>query len=371
MEKMFINTTCPDILIVDDSRTNLHFLSSILTNQGYRVITTTSGRETVDLACSQQPNLIILDVELPDINGFDVCHLLKENNCTYHIPVIFISAMDEMDDKIRGFESGGVDYITKPFQTQEVLMRVKTHLTLHQLQKEMNEYNQSLQDVIKKQVKIISESQMATIFALAKLSESRDDDTGKHLERVQTFCKLLAIKLQDQKSFKSQINDVFIDNIYHASPLHDIGKVGIRDEILLKPARLTPDEFEIMKTHTWVGAHTLEEVKKRYPDNAFIDAGIAIAHFHHEKWNGSGYPEGLKGNDIPLNAQIMAMADIYDALRSKRCYKPAFSHEESCKIISGDSGVQFNPEMVESFLEIEGEFAQIRDHSYSESELVS
>ena len=202
---------------------------------------------------------------------------------------------------------------------------------------------------------------MAMIFALAKLAESRDDDSGMHLERVQAFCKKLAEGLAQRSRLGRQVDTKFVENIFYASPLHDIGKVAIPDRIVLKPGRLTPEEFEVMKTHAARGAEKLEAVQRQFPGNALLDMGIAIARFHHEKWSGGGYPQALAGEAIPLSARIMAVVDVYETLRAKRCYKPAFSHEESKNIIISSSATHFDPEIVKVFIELEADFRAIRD----------
>lgn len=212
--------------------------------------------------------------------------------------------------------------------------------------------------------KEIAEAHMATIYSLVKLSESRDKNTGAHIERVSAFCKLLANNLRNIPKYEEYINDDYVENIYKASALHDIGKVGISDIILLKPGKLSLEEFEIMKTHTTIGADTLLEVKKRYPDNKFLELGISIARFHHEKWDGTGYPHGILGINIPLSARIMALADVYDALRSKRVYKEAYSHEESVEIIKQGEGSRFDPEILNVFMENEVEFENIFEQLY-------
>lgn len=229
------------------------------------------------------------------------------------------------------------------------------------IEEKMQKYNNHLEELVNEKVQEISESQMATIFALVKLSESRDDDTGAHIERTSSLCQLIAERLRALPHSGDFINDSFIDNIYKASPLHDIGKVGIPDAILLKPGKLTPPEFEIMKTHTMLGFDTLSQVQKRYTQNSFLKIGIEIAKSHHEKWDGTGYPEGLSGEGIPLSARIMALADVYDALRSKRVYKDAFTHEESRVIIEEGSGKQFDPLLIKIFHENHKAFQEIHD----------
>ncbi len=223
----------------------------------------------------------------------------------------------------------------------------------------LKKYNYELEKLVNEKVQEISESQMATIFALVKLAESRDDDTGAHVERTSFLCKLMAECLKKLPEYENLIDDSYIDNIYKASPLHDIGKVGIPDNILLKPGKLTFEEFEIMKTHVDLGYNTLSEVENAYPANSFLKMGMDITRYHHEKWNGNGYPLGLKEKEIPLSARIMALVDVYDALRSKRVYKEAFDRERSIDIIKAGSGVHFDPVLVQVFLEHNAEFENI------------
>ena len=220
-------------------------------------------------------------------------------------------------------------------------------------------YNIELEEIVNKKVAEISKSQIATIYALVKLAESRDDDTGTHIERTSTLCKLMAQYLSLLPEYKEIINDKYIDNIYKASPLHDIGKVGIPDSILLKPGKLTKDEFDIMKSHTTIGYKTLSEVQRKYKNNGFIKMGMEIAKYHHEKWDGTGYPIGLSENEIPISARIMALVDVYDALRSKRVYKEAFTHEKTYEIIKEGRGKHFDPLIVDVFLENHEKFKDV------------
>jgi putative two-component system response regulator len=346
----------PSVLIVDDTPANLNILSEMIREMGLRARPVPSGKLALQTTATTPPDLILLDIMMPEMDGFEICRRLKQDERLRDIPIIFISALDDATNKVGAFEAGGVDYITKPFQIKEVRARVNTHLKLRQYQAELTLHNERLQELVQAQIKEISSSQMAMIFALAKLAESRDDDTGKHLERVQSFCKMLAARLVRHAHYGPQISTSFIDNIYHASPLHDIGKVAIPDSILLKPDKLTPEEFEVMKTHPALGAATLEAVLQQYPKNTFIAMGIEIARCHHENWDGRGYPGGLTGESIPLAARILAVADTYDALRSKRCYKAPFSHEKSCEIILTSSGARLDPAVVNAFAELQHEF---------------
>lgn len=348
------------VMIVDDVSHNRLLLGEMLKDRGYDIRAFPSGELALNSALQDPPDLILLDINMPEMDGYEVCRHLKKSERLKDIPVLFISALTETEDKVKAFNTGGQDYVTKPFQIEEVDSRVKTHLRLRELQIELEKLNLNLQHLVAEQVKEISDSQIATITALAKLAESRDDETGKHIERVQQFCKILAVKLSESDRYKDRISETYIESIYHASPLHDIGKVGVRDHILLKPGKLTVEEFEGIKKHSIIGAQTLRAVKKKYPKNALVNMGIAIARHHQEKWDGSGYPDGLVGEDIPLAARIMAVADVYDALRSKRIYKEAFSHKKSVKIILDGSGKHFDPDVVNAFAELESEFDDIR-----------
>ena len=230
---------------------------------------------------------------------------------------------------------------------------------MKEIEDELERYSKHLEEMVAEQVKQITESQMATIFALVRLAESRDDDTGAHIERTASYCRLLAEKARTLTKYETYITDEYITTIYRASPLHDIGKVGISDLILLKPGKLTPDEFAIMKTHVEIGYQTLKNIDKRYQNNAFVQMGLDITRYHHEKWDGSGYLAGLKGEKIPLSARIMALADVYDALRSKRVYKPPFSHEKAVEIILEGKGSHFDPELVDLFIDSHLEFKEM------------
>ncbi len=327
-----------DILIVDDTPANLQLLAGLLKKHGHKVRPVPSGKLALQAARLAPPDLILLDINMPVMDGYAVCTELKADPRLAEIPVIFISANTEVLDKVKAFSMGGVDYVTKPFQFEEVEARVETHLKIRRLQVEIGALNLSLKDRVQAQVKEISDSQIATIVAFAKLAESRDEDTGNHILRVQRYCRALATRLAEDGVFGTLINDTFIENIYQASALHDIGKVGIPDRILLKPGALTAEELDIMKTHTTLGAKTLAAVLASYPNNGFVRMGMEVAQSHHERWDGSGYPGGLSGESIPLTARIMTLADQYDALRNKRPYKPAFDAAKTYAILVGGDG---------------------------------
>jgi len=341
-----------NILVVDDVPANLTLLTSMLKEKGHRVRPVLSGKLALNTVEHEPPDLILLDINMPEMDGFEVCRRLKQDKRFHDIPIIFISALTETLDKVKAFGSGGVDYVTKPFQFDEVEARVQTHLKLHR-------YQVHLEELVEEQVKEISASQISTIFALSKLAESRDRETGEHLERVQIYCRMLAEQLRGEEPYNRIIDNDFIHNIFNVSPIHDIGKVASPDQVLLKPGKLTPGEFDIMKLHAQAGAVTLEAVRNVYPNNAFLNMGISIAQSHHERWDGTGYPDGLKSEKIPLAARIMAVADVYDALRSSRCYKGPFSREQSREFIENGSGTHFDPMLVKAFLTLEEEFDRV------------
>ena len=342
------------ILAVDDTKTNLDLLVNTI-GEHYDLSVAMDGPSALQLIEAAPPDLILLDIMMPGMDGFQVMAKLQENASTREIPVIFLSALSEISSKAKGFAMGAVDYITKPFQIEEVFARVNTHLKLRLSQEALKIFNSQLQELVAQQVEEIGHSQQAMIFALAKLSHTRDDDTGLHLERVQHLCKILATELATEH----ELTPEFIATIYHASPLHDVGKVGIADAILLKPGKLTAEEFDVMKTHTTIGAVTLESVHKLYPNNSFITMGIDIAQCHHERWDGTGYPQGLYGAAIPVSARIMALVDVYDALRARRPYKEPFTHDRAKEIIVQGEGKHFDTAIVQAFLNVDLKFDEI------------
>jgi len=348
--------SCATIMVVDDTPANLKLLQEMLLEKGYRVQTFTRAAMALRAAARTPPDLILLDITMPEMGGFEACARIKADPVLKDIAVIFISALTDTTDKVKAFAVGGVDYVTKPFQVEEVHARVATHLRLRNLQAELAQHNCDLQNQVAQKIRELSDAQRATILVLTKLAESRDHDTGGHIERTQFICKLLAERLRDDVHYAEQVDDNFVENIYQASPLHDIGKISIPDSILLKPGKLMPEEFEIMKSHTIHGSEPLQAAFATYPPNSFLTMCIAIARSHHEKWDGSGYPDHLVGEQIPLAARIMAIADVYDALRSKRPYKPSFSHEQSINIMLEYSDRHFDSGVLKAFLDVDAVF---------------
>lgn len=347
------NKWTANILIVDDVAPNLVILTEIIKKAGYLPRPVTSAKQALEAMKATLPQLILLDISMPEMDGFEFCEFLKKESWAKEIPIIFISALDSPEEKKHGFELGAVDFITKPFETVEVVSRVNTHIKIFKMQQELEENNKRLHKMVNDQLKILQNEQKNMVYALAKLSEARDDAIGDHLENVGRNCKLLAQSLQFSPVFEKEITQSFIEEIEITAPLHDIGKIRIPDRILLKPGKLTEEEMEVMKTHTELGAKSLMDIYAASEHNEFIKMAIDIAYYHHEKWDGTGYPKGLKGKDIPLAARIMAVIDVYDTLTGERCYKEAFSNEESVEIINEHAGKSFDPDIVEVFNKIQ------------------
>jgi putative two-component system response regulator len=354
------------ILIVDDEPTNISILMELL-RKDYRLVAARSGEQALQrVASGGLPDLILLDVMMPGMDGHEVCKRLKANPRTRSIPVIFVTAMGGDTDETRGFQLGAVDYITKPISPPVVEARVRTHLTLKQAHEVLADHNRILEQKVAERTLDLAITQDITILSMATLAETRDNETGNHIRRTQHYVRLLAERLLEQGHYSDQLNEKIIDLLFKSAPLHDIGKVGIPDHILLKPGRLDAVEFEIMKTHTTLGRDAilaaedaLIEARSGARENSFLRYAREIAYGHQEKWDGSGYPEGLQGLDIPLSARLMAIGDVYDALVSKRVYKPAFSHEKACSIIEEGRGSHFEPLLVDMFLQLTDRFLQI------------
>ncbi|MBU0747962.1 MAG: two-component system response regulator [Gammaproteobacteria bacterium] len=348
------------VLVVDDTPDNLSLMSNLLRTD-YKVKLATSGERALQIVAGEsKPDLILLDIMMPEMDGYEVLRRLQFNPETEDIPVIFLTAMSAADDESVGLELGAVDYITKPINPAIVMARVRNHLQLKRARDFLAHHNNFLEQEIANRTRALAELQDATIRAMASLAETRDNETGNHIRRTQHYVEALARKLQDHPRFKDELTDAAIETIFKSAPLHDIGKVGIPDRILLKPGKLTPEEFEIMKTHTTLGRDAIVAAETdAMLDNPFFRYAKEITYSHQEKWDGSGYPEGLMGNTIPLSARLMAVADVYDALISERVYKSAFTHETAVEIIRDGRGSHFDPDMVDAFLVLSEEFRAI------------
>lgn len=357
---MIDDATNASILIVDDEPDNLRLLTALLRRGGLVPRPVLSGRLAIEAAAADPPDLVLLDVKMPEMSGFDVCRWFKQDQRLRDIPVVFLSGLSGIDDKVEAFRLGAVDYVSKPFDEVEVLARVQTHLRCRRMHLELTQHADLLERRVTEQVRAMTTSQLATIFALAKLAETRDDDTGHHIERVQTFTQTLADRMRELRLHPATLTADFVDHLRQSASLHDIGKVAIPDAVLLKPGKLTNEEFTVMQRHSALGADTLAVVLQRHPDNQFLRLGVEVARSHHERWDGRGYPDGLAGPTIPLAARIVAVADVYDALTSDRCYRPAFDHDRSCAMIREGRGTQFDPEVVAAFEDVAGPFRRIR-----------
>jgi len=343
------------ILIVDDTPENLRLLGDMLEQEGYEVLVATNGPDALENAkASPAPDLILLDIMMPEMDGYEVCRQLKADPGLKGIPVIFISALGTADQKIRAFHEGGVDYVTKPFQVEEVLARVNTHIQLKM-------HQDKLQFLVEEQTCKFILAKEATIASMAILAEFRDPETGGHIQRTKHYVRLLAQELNQTVSAGLSQED--IELLFQSVPLHDIGKVGIHDAILNKPGKLTEAEFKEIQLHTIYGSEAIKRTEAILGSSSFLQYARELAEFHHEKWDGTGYPHGLKGEEIPLCARIMILADIYDALISKRPYKEPLTHEEAFRIIiEGDNRTMpehFDPTILNVFRRIHLEFKRI------------
>lgn len=354
--------SCNRILVVDDSRINLEVLDGLL-KSSYEVYQADNGRKALELALEINPDLVLLDVMMPGMDGFEVCRKLKQEKQTEQIPVIFLTALADTQHKTKGFSLGAVDYILKPFDALEVQSRIRTHLSLRRSTMELQNQNIILERKVQERTREIVLTQEATIESLASLAEYRDPETGGHIQRTKTYVRVLAERLRSHPRFSEELTDSAVDLLEKCAPLHDIGKVGVPDHILQKPGRLTMEEMEAMKRHTFFGYNAIMTARKKIGLNVpFLTIAAEIALTHHERWDGSGYPHGVSGEDIPVSGRLMALADVYDALISKRVYKPPFSHDKAVEIISRGDGRtmpgHFDPAVIEAFLAVESEFYQ-------------
>jgi putative two-component system response regulator len=348
------------VLVCDDAADSVGLISGLLADR-YQVKVATSGEDCLQTARkSPAPDLILLDILLPGIDGIDVCRQLKSDAATAHIPVIFLTGKSEDADEALGLQVGGADYITKPVNAAILMARVASQLQLKASRDFLRSKADFLETEVARRTAEMEAAQDAAILALSMLAETRDADTGNHIRRTQHYVKALALHLREHPKFTGQFDDRTVAMLFKSAPLHDIGKVGIPDRILLKPGRLDAEEFSIMKTHTTIGYEALAQAERVLGvPLEHLRFAKEIAHSHQEKWDGSGYPQGLKGDDIPVSARLMALADVYDALISTRVYKTGVSHTQAVQMIFQGRGQHFDPDMVDAFIEIQDEFAAI------------
>ncbi len=340
------------VLIVDDTPENIQVLMETL-KEDYAIVAAINGEKALKMAAAEPaPDIVLLDVMMPGMDGFEVCKKLKADEKTKDIPVIFITALTDAEDEAKGLALGAVDYLNKPFNPDLVMARIRNHL-------ELKSYRDRLETLVKERTRELALTQAITIESLATLAEYRDPETGGHVKRTQNYVKALALKLKDHPRFCDELTDDTIEHLYRAAPLHDMGKVGVPDHILLKEGKLTDEEFEEMKMHVIYGRDALRTTERKLGKNSFLKFVREIASTHQEKWDGSGYPEGLKEDQIPISGRLMALADVYDALISKRPYKPPYPHEKAVQIITEGKGIHFDPDIVDAFIANEKTFRNI------------
>lgn len=347
------------IMIVGDKEVDLKFLKIVLKNQGHEVYTDYCSEKATEQIEEIMPEIVIIDVEKDFENVFSLCKKIKAEKVFRHIPVMLFCDTADNDVMEAGFEIGASDYISKPINEDEIKNRIDHRLEVIKTHKKAQDKNSAFTAEMKELLKSVTHPQMETILALANLAQSRDDNTGKHLDRMQKYAYVLTKELQKNPKYKNIIDETFLAEVTAATPLHDIGKIGIPDKVLLKPMKLTDEEYEIIKTHTLIGDETLDNVINTFGNSSFINRGKVIARSHHERPDGNGYPDKLQGDEIPLEASIMAIADVYDALRTKKPYKPAISHEKSIEIFKQQKGTQFLADAVDAFLNVEKVFSYI------------
>jgi putative two-component system response regulator len=360
------NKDKPTILIVDDTPDNIMLLSRLLKDR-YNTKVANNGSLALQIAQSTPGlDLILLDVMMPGLDGYETCRQLKANPVTADIPVIFLTAKNQVEDEAMGLSLGAVDYIAKPISPPILFARVATQLTLLDARRQLQAHNENLEKLVQDRTAQLALMQEAIIMAMGTLAETRDNAAvtkgDHHIRRTQHYVRALARHLQHHPRFATDLTDENIELLYRSVPLHDIGKVDIPDRILLKPGVLDREEFEVMKLHAVYGRDTIMLVEKHIGGtNGFLMFAREIAHSHQEKWDGSGYPDRLAGEQIPLSARLMAVADVYDALISRRVYKPAFTHQQALEVMRKGRGTHFDPDVLDAFFEIEGQFAAIAE----------
>ena len=348
------------IFLVDDNAIYLNTGKAALQHK-YTVVTIPSGDKLLTLLEKARPDLILLDVEMPGMSGYDTIKEIKANPGTAEIPVIFLTGKSEPESELLGLSLGAVDYITKPFSRPLLLKRIEVHLQLQAQKNELRVFNESLIEMVKERTADILALQNAVIMWAAEVIEFRDEQTGEHVERVQKYLEILLDEMDKNERYADEVKAWDVDAFLKSALLHDVGKIKVPDDILLKKARLSDEEFADMKLHSLYGKMLIESLEEKVPNQTFLQYAKTLAYSHHERWDGTGYPDHLKGEEIPLQARMMSLVDVYDALISERPYKKAFTHEESMKIISGGRGTQFDPDLTDLFISLSDRIKEVSE----------
>jgi putative two-component system response regulator len=348
------------ILLVDDNMASLSMGKNILKDK-YNVFPIPSGEKLFDILRKVSPDLILLDVEMPGMDGYEVIKKLKAEKKYQDIPVIFLTSQSDPGNELEGLRLGAIDYVPKPFSPALLLQRIENHLLITAQKRELKKYNESLREMVHEQIAKIEELRFAVICTVAEVVEFRDDIIGGHIERIQSYLKFLLDQLMSSGTYREIISGWNLDFLIPSAQLHDVGKIMIPEQVLNKPGKLNPEEFREIKDHTTQGVKIIDRIAMNTPEHAFLDHARIIAGSHHERWDGSGYPEGLAGEAIPLQGRLMALADVYDALITIRPYKQPLSPQEAERIIVEGSGSQFDPLVVEAFKAVAPRFAKIAE----------
>jgi len=353
-----MNTIRYTLIMVDDNISNLTQGKNIL-QPFYKIYPAPSADKLFKTLEIVIPDLILLDIKMPEMDGYETIRKLKADSRYADIPVIFLTAIDDELSEMEGFDLGAADYITKPFSAPLLLRRIAKELLIVQQKRDLQHYAENLENMVREKTAAIINLQNTVRATVTDMVDLRDNSTGEHITRTQRYMKALMEELVRERIYSAEIEEWNMDIFLQSAQLHDVGKIAITDLILNKPAKLTPDEFEIIKTHVAAGVEAVERIMSHETETSFLRHAMFIAGTHHEKWDGSGYPKGLKGTDIPLEGRLMAIVDVYDALVSERPYKNALTHEEACRIIVSGAGTHFDPLLVEAFRNVENEFEKI------------
>ena len=356
--KNTISTERKTVFIVDDDLTNLAVGSETLSKH-YDVFTFNSGSLLLKRLERHIPDLILLDVNMPEMDGYEVIHRIKKNQETSSIPVIFLTAKNDSESELEGLSIGAIDYIIKPFSPPLLLKRIEVHLLVESQKQELVNYNNNLLEMVFNKTNMVVELQNAILKTMAELIDRRDNSTGGHIERTQRYMRILLDNLMKQGLYEKESSSWSLNFVVQSTQLHDVGKIAIKDSILQKPGKLTEEEFEQIKEHTIYGEEIISEIQRNTSEQKFLEYAKVFAGTHHEKWNGTGYPRGLKGEQIPLLGRTMAVVDVYDALVSERPYKKSCTHEEAVGIISDSKGTHFDPAIADLFLSVSNDFKEI------------